>query len=150
MDYKNEEVIDDILKKYGYCKDESLNRNKCKEFNSDVEGGFQDVNPLIFVLVGEVMGDLISGSLPFNVANTLSNIIILVGQIIETYGTQQLYYEHGPGRRYEKNNRNIDNPECTNEVKEVLEEFCHLKDKFNEMSKRIDNLEEMVKRIQEK
>ena len=109
--------IEDILKVYGYYKDEDYSKDDESNMNcnSDVPEGFQDVNPLIFIVIGEVIGDLISGALPFNVANTFSNLIILIGQIIEAYGTQLAYYENGPGRKYSKENRNINNPDCNND-----------------------------------
>ncbi|WP_252229136.1 hypothetical protein [Clostridium sp. ZBS15] len=91
--------------------------NWCSKLNLDIPGGFQDINPILFVTLGEVIGNVISGQLPYNVANTISNLIILVGQIIETYGTQQQYYEIGPGRYFNYAYKNVENPFCNFDTK---------------------------------
>ncbi|AIY80980.1 hypothetical protein U728_1290 [Clostridium botulinum 202F] len=142
MDLNNFSGIAELLKYLGYEKiteeddDELTESNKssnesdtsnckCKidptagastnwyaKLNLDIPGGFQDINPILFITLGEVIGNVISGQLPYNVANTISNLIILVGQIIETCGTQQQYYEIGPGRYFNRLYKNIENPFC--------------------------------------
>ena len=145
MDIYNENYFEEILKSYGYYKDEKFKEKNLNCVNSDVENGFQDVNPLIFVTIGEVIANLISGSLPFNVANSVSNLIILIGQIIETYGTQQLYYENGPGRVYSMNNRKIDNKNCEeNNLLEIEKEIDLLKKEFNKVINTLNKLENKV------
>ena len=52
---------------------------------NDMPGGFQKINPMLFVVIGDILGDLMSGKLPFNVQNAVGNWIQLVGQAIETY-----------------------------------------------------------------
>lgn len=79
---------------------------------NDMPGGFQRLNPLIFVIIGDILGDVMSGKLPFNVQNAIGNWIQLVGQVIETYSAQQQYFESGPGRYYSPQNLNITNSLC--------------------------------------
>ncbi|WP_261776615.1 hypothetical protein [Clostridium botulinum] len=117
MDFNNFSGIEEFLNYLGYEKiteddDESTESNEssdesdtsncgckidptagastdwCAKLNLDIPGGFQDINPILFITLGEVVGNIISGQLPYNVANIISNLIILVGQIIETCGTQ--------------------------------------------------------------
>lgn len=59
---------------------------------------FQNVNPELFIVVGELLGNVIANELPFNVQNAVGNWLQLVGQAIETYNAQQQYYQQGPGR----------------------------------------------------
>ena len=135
MKYVNNDEIDSILKLYGYEKNPKYKHKDNASYNSDVEHGFQDMNPLIFVLIGEVIGDVISGNLPFNVGNTFSNLIILIGQIIETYGTQQIYYENGPGTLFNANNKNISNEDYTNDIKSLKNDICNVNKRVNEVYK---------------
>ena len=57
--------------------------------------------------MGEILGDVLSGKLPFNVANSVANFLALVRQIIETYAAQQQYQQSGPGRYYSAAYRNV-------------------------------------------
>ncbi|ACD53110.1 MULTISPECIES: hypothetical protein [Clostridium] len=145
MDFNNFSGIEEFLNYLGYEKiteddDESTESNEssdesdtsncgckidptagastdwCAKLNLDIPGGFQDINPILFITLGEVVGNIISGQLPYNVANIISNLIILVGQIIETCGTQQQYYEIGPGRYFNCAYKNIENPFCDFDV----------------------------------
>ena len=137
MDLNNFSGIEDLLKYLGYEKmtevDDDENSNKFNEssskknknhcnsnideseewfskLNLDIPNGFQNISPILFVTIGEVIGDIMSGQLPDNVANIISNFIILIGQIIETYGTQHQYFEIGPGRYFKYAYKNIENP----------------------------------------
>lgn len=87
--------------------------NCCINQNLDIPCGFQDINPTVFIILGEVVGDLLSGQLPFNVANAVANWLNLIGQIVETYATQQVYSESGPGRYYSPLYKNVANPFCS-------------------------------------
>lgn len=80
---------------------------------NDMPGGFQRINPMLFIVIGDILGDLMSGKLPFNVQNALGNWIQLVGQAIETYSSQQQYFQSGPGRYYSPKNLNITNSMCS-------------------------------------
>lgn len=75
---------------------------------------FQNVNPELFIVVGELLGNVLSNELPFNVQNAVGNWLQLVGQAIETYNAQQQYYQQGPGRYFTPDSFNVDNPHCQN------------------------------------
>lgn len=75
---------------------------------------FQNVNPELFIVVGELLGNVMANELPFNVQNAVGNWLQLVGQAIETYNAQQQYYEQGPGRYFTPDSFNVDNPFCQN------------------------------------
>ena len=79
---------------------------------NDIEGGFQDLNPQLFTLLGQIVGMVLSGNLPFNLQNAIGNWLQLVGQSIETYNAQQQYFQSGPGRFYDCKYKNVTNPFC--------------------------------------
>lgn len=83
--------------------------NNCK----DIPGGFQGVDPEFFIVVGEILGNVVAGKIPFNVQNALGNWLQLVGQSILTYNAQQQYFQGGPGRYFDRRNYNVTNPFCT-------------------------------------
>ena len=98
-----------MLKRNGYVKNEDdmsnnipesrsfrRNSNCCANLNLDIPGGFQDINPIVFITIGELISNIIAGNVPFNVAVAISNWLNLVGQAIETYGAQQQYFQNGP------------------------------------------------------
>ena len=132
----NYDELNELLKKYSDLRNsKDKNNSKSNDKNSkesssnkfdygffytnengfgcnDMPGGFQRINPLLFIVIGDIMGDLISGKLPFNVQNAVGNWIQLVGQAIETYSSQQQYFQSGPGRYYSPENLNITNSTC--------------------------------------
>lgn len=137
MDNSNNiNIISELMKILGYAKDEpeksncnkkedkknnctckidpsgGANGNCCADENLDIKGGFQNIDPFLFSIIGEVLGNIISGKLPFNVANSVANFLALVGQILETYAAQQQYQESGPGRFFNSAYKNVDNPFC--------------------------------------
>ena len=77
------------------------------------EMDFQSVNPELFILVGELLGNVIANEIPLNVQNAVGNWLQLVGQAILTYNAQQQYYQGGPGRYYNPIYRNAANPFCS-------------------------------------
>ena len=79
---------------------------------NDIPGGFQDLNPELFIIMGEILGNVVAGNIPFNVQNALGNWLQLVGQVILTYNAQQQYFQGGPGRYYDIRNKNVSNPFC--------------------------------------
>lgn len=124
MEFKGWGSFEDLARACGYtnCNENSGNRNsdECdinSEFNNigcnDIPDGFQGLDPQIFILVGEILGNIISGRLPFNVQNAIGNWLQLVGQVIETYNAQQQYFQSGPGRYFNPKNYNVANQFCT-------------------------------------
>lgn len=97
--------------KFGNKKGEA---SKCaRESNSDIPGGFQDVNPQLFVIVTTIIGTVVANNLPFNMQNTIGNWFELLGQSIISFNAQQQYFQGGPGRFYDPIYRNVANPFCT-------------------------------------
>lgn len=88
------------------------NNTNSAEGCDDIPLGFQDLNPQLFIIVGEMIGDVMAGNLPFNMQNAIGNWFMLIGQAIVTYNSQQQYLEGGPGRRYNIKNKNAFNPNC--------------------------------------
>ena len=95
------------------------NNNNNSNYNSnyygcnDIPNGFQTLHPELFIIIGEILGNIVAGSVPFNVQNSIGNWLQLVGQAILTYNAQQQYFQAGPGRYYEARNYNIVNPFCS-------------------------------------
>ncbi|MGL5151734.1 MAG: hypothetical protein ACRC7N_14305 [Clostridium sp.] len=88
------------------------NPNNCRFFDSDILGGFQDINPELFLTMANLMGIVMADNMPFNVQNAVGNWLSLLGQTILTYNAQQQYFQTGPGRYYNPKNRNVGNPFC--------------------------------------
>ena len=104
-----------------YCNEFYNNTNQGQEKNpqnagyycGDIPGGFQAINPQFFLMIGEILGNVVAGQMPFNIQNVIGNWLQLVGQAIETYNAQQQYMQSGPGRYYDIKNLNINNPFCS-------------------------------------
>ncbi|WP_244833017.1 Ger(x)C family spore germination C-terminal domain-containing protein [Clostridium sp. BJN0001] len=79
----------------------------------DIPCGFQGLDPQFFTMVGEILGNVIAGKVPFNVQNALGNWFELVGQVILTCNSQQQYFQGGPGRYFDRRDYNVSNPFCT-------------------------------------
>lgn len=79
---------------------------------NDLPGGFQDIDPQLYLVLGELLGNVIAGNLPINVSNSIGNWIELLGQVILTYSAQQQYFQNGPGRFYSPIYKNVGNPFC--------------------------------------
>ena len=97
------------------CRFGNSNANATKsqrEACSDIPGGFQDIPPQLFLVIGELLGNVMAGNLPFNIQNVVGNWLQLVGQAIEVFNAQQQYFQGGPGRYYNPIYRNAANPFC--------------------------------------
>lgn len=110
---------------------------------NDMPGGFQRVNPLLFIVIGNILGDAVAGRLPFNVQNAIGNWIQLVGQAIETYSAQQSYFQSGPGRYYSPNNLNITNSTCPTESSSSTSSNTSQSSSDSSLG-RIENMEKIV------
>lgn len=115
---------EELLRALGYrnCNEESRD-NKNNEYNentksstqnncNDMIGGFQQMYPQLFVVVGEIIGNVVARKLPINVQDSIGNWLQLVGQVILTYNAQQQYFQGGPGRYFNEAYFNINNPLC--------------------------------------
>lgn len=97
-----------------HSENTSSNNNEFNFRCDDILGGFQELSPELFVIIGEILANVIAGKIPFNVQNAIGNWLQLVGQIIETYNAQQQYFQGGPGRYYNPMYYNVSNPFCQN------------------------------------
>lgn len=103
--------FEDFAKSCGYtynCSGQGTGDPGC----NDIPGGFQEVDPMLVAVIGELLGNIIAGNLPFNVQNVVGNWLTLVGQSILTFNAQQQYFQGGPGRYYNIKNLNVTNPFC--------------------------------------
>ncbi|GAA0068521.1 hypothetical protein UT300003_00440 [Clostridium sardiniense] len=111
--------FNEFMKQFGFnFRDNNCNnRDNAENFDpdercEDIPGGFQDLHPQLFVLIGDIMGQIMAGEMPFNVQNAIGNWFELIGQVILTYSAQQQYFQNGPGRYYKRKNKNVGNPFC--------------------------------------
>lgn len=73
------------------------------------ETTLQDVHPEALLLATELLGNLSSLQMPFNVQNLIGNWLQLIGQIILVFNAQQQLWQNGPGHYYNCCNKNIGN-----------------------------------------
>ena len=156
--------FEEILKKCGIpfekCNENSNSKGKNKGPGcDDIPGGFQDLHPQLFVVIGEVMGQVMAGSMPFNVQNSIGNWFELLGQVILTYSAQQQYFQNGPGRYYNRKYKNVGNPFCTTapssdnasdhggQTTNYNSEVKDLKDKINLLIDEIEYLKDEIEDI---
>ena len=158
------------------CRFGSSNADSTKsqrEACSDIPGGFQDIPPQLLLVIGELLGNIIAGNLPFNIQNVVGNWLQLVGQAIEVFNAQQQYYQGGPGRYYNYIYRNADNPFCSSandesqanvesnkkkkttssnssKEKESNNEIYELKQSIELLNKQIEELQKQINNLKEK
>lgn len=177
MDYNNFYDLDEILKYFGYKKKEEnkdkdecnesfekeeikidksggASTNECKNLNLDMPFGFQDLDPMLMLVIGELIANSISSKIPSSVLNAYGNWLQMIGQVIETFNAQQQYHEGGPGRYYNAEYKNIDNPFCSSEKEQCYNCKNNRKsskkddsDKIKKLTLRIDNLESEIKEL---
>lgn len=185
MDYNN--IFEEFMKSCGYNynnenksadNDEAETENtppgvadeECRCGNSDIPGGFQDLNPVLFALVAEIVGNMLASNIPFNVQNAIGNWFCLIGQTIVTINAQQQYFQGGPGRYYNPIYRNASNPFCESTVDEsgvntagnksssssstknkssndFIEVNKNLQDRIDKLESEIENLKKEIKKL---
>lgn len=124
MEFNGWNSLEDLMKACGYTNCNKSSNSTCETSNNntennsnnteycDIPNGFQSLNPELFIIIGEVLGNIVAGSIPFNVQNAVGNWLQLVGQAILTYNAQQQYFQGGPGRYFNTRYYNITNPFC--------------------------------------
>lgn len=124
MEFNGWNSFEDLARACGYtnCNKSSNNandtsnnnatNNSCNMGCSDIPNGFQSLDPELFIVIGEILGNIVAGSIPFNVQNAVGNWLQLVGQAILTYNAQQQYFQGGPGRYFNRIYYNVTNPFC--------------------------------------
>lgn len=126
MEFNGWSSFEDLAKACGYTTCDNNNNNNTNEKSNDNEtnksynigcndipNGFQSLNPELFIIIGEILGNIVAGSIPFNVQNSIGNWLQLVGQAILTYNAQQQYFQGGPGRYFNPIYYNVNNPFCS-------------------------------------
>ncbi len=177
MNFNGWNSFEDLARACGYstCDNTSETNNNnatnesCDMGCNDIPNGFQSLNPQLFVVIGEILGDIIAGSTPFNVQNAVGNWLQLVGQAILAYNAQQQYFQGGPGRYFNPKYYNVTNPFCSstsqsttknnsdsNEKKSSNKDYDKkLSDenkwsKIEELESRIDKLKAEMEKIKSK
>ena len=162
MNFNGWDNLEDLFRACGYTSSSNDNNDNNNNNNNnngygcnDIPNGFQTLHPELFIIIGEILGNIVAGTLPFNVQNAIGNWLQLVGQAILTYNAQQQYFQAGPGRYYEARNYNIVNPFCsssppstaayTANPKNVSKTSKTSNSKSN--SNRIDELEKQVEEL---
>ena len=122
MNFNGFANIEDLLRACGYTyssndSDSNSNNSNNNSNNygcSDIPNGFQGLPPELVAIIGEILGNIIAGNIPFNLQNIIGNWFELVGQVILVFNAQQQYFQGGPGRYFDPKNYNINNPFCNN------------------------------------
>ena len=75
--------------------------------DENLEETLQDAHPEGVLLLAELLGNISSYHMPFNVQNLIGNWLKLIGQIILVFNAQQQFWQNGPGHYYSRCNKNI-------------------------------------------
>ncbi|PRR83113.1 hypothetical protein [Clostridium vincentii] len=158
MDFNEFNNFEDFAKKCGYTGRANSNKSGESQNNNDSEGcddipgGFQDLNPQLFTVIGELLGSVMAGNMPFNVQNAVGNWLELLGQVILTCNAQQQYLQSGPGRYYNINNKNINNPFCSSNSNNSTNnsscgELDELKKGMNDLMREVKELKKEINEL---
>lgn len=143
MKFNGWNSFEDLARACGYTNShkDSDNTNQTSNDNAtnkscnmgcyDIPNGFQSLNPQLFVAIGGILGDILAGSIPSNVQASIGNWLVLVGQAILTFNSQQIYFQQGPGRYFNPCNYNVDNPFCETTSKNTTQNNSSSKDSKN-------------------
>ena len=108
---------------------------------SDIPGGFQDLNPQLFSVIGQVVGMAISGNLPFNIQNAVGNWLMLVGQVIITFNAQQQYFQSNKSSAYSQTGESTSKGKKTAKTSSDME---HLRKEVDRLSLELERLRKEV------
>ena len=163
MEFNGWNSFEDLARACGYtnCNNsdnasEASNNNEtnksCNSSCGDIPNGFQSLNPELFITIGEILGNIIAGSIPSNVQNSLGNWLELVGQAILTYNAQQQYFEQGPARYFNPRNYNVGNSFCNTTPTNTTENNSSSNDSNNSSKSKENNSNSdySIKAIKEK
>lgn len=151
MDFSRCNNFQDLLNACGYTKSNTSDNNN--SFGCfDIPNGFQSLNPELFVAISGVLGEIISGNIPFNVQNALGNWFELLGQVILTYNAQQQYFQGGPGRYFDPKNYNVSNPFCNTNSNNNAQnnQNSSITNRIDELESCINTLMTEIEKIQNK
>lgn len=135
----------------------NTSNDQTNEGCEDAPFGFQDVHPELFTITAALLGDAMAGKMPFNIQNAVANWLQLVGQAMATFNAQQQYFEGGPGRCYERKNKNVTNPFCPSPPSDISnintpkadnsEEIKKLQDSIKDLTNEINNLKKEINKM---
>ncbi|ACA54472.1 hypothetical protein FDC45_07905 [Clostridium botulinum] len=143
MKFNGWNSFEDLARACGYTNSDKDSDNTSETSNNnatnescnmgcyDIPNGFQSLNPQLFVAIGGILGDILAGSIPSNVQASIGNWLVLVGQAILTFNSQQIYFQQGPGRYFNPCNYNVDNPFCETTSKNTTQNNSSSKDSKN-------------------
>lgn len=160
------DYFDDFMKSLGYrkCKNTDDNNsnnteNKNRNLDQDMIYGYQDIDPMLITVCSEIISNVISGRLPYAVANSYGNWLQLIAQVIMVFNSQQQYQQSGPGRYYSPANKNVanpfgDEPDYPNGGEQIKKKKSKKKkkksdDSMEELKAEIDNLRKEIERLKE-
>jgi hypothetical protein len=155
MEFNGWNSFEDLARACGYtnCNNNTTNstNNSCNMGCSDIPNGFQSLNPELFVIIGEILGNIIAGNIPYNVQNAIGNWLELVGQAILTFNAQQQYFQGGPGRYFNPQNYNVNNSFCSTTPANTAENKCSSNDSNNssKSKEKISNSDSSIKSASE-
>ncbi|OOM73518.1 hypothetical protein CLPUN_45410 [Clostridium puniceum] len=149
MKFNGWNSFEDLAKAFEYTTNndgtgQSSNDSKNNANNigcSDIPNGFQSLSPELFVTIGEIIGNIIAGNIPFNVQNAVGNWLELVGQVILTYNTQQQYFQGGPGRYFNTMYYNVNNPFCSTNANTATNSTASNNKNSNESHEKTSNFD---------
>ncbi|MFV3013687.1 hypothetical protein ACLD43_16955 [Clostridium botulinum] len=143
MKFNGWNSFEDLARACGYTNSDKDSDNTSETSNNnatnescnmgcyDIPNGFQSLNPQLFVAIGGILGDIVAGSIPSNVQAAIGNWLVLVGQAILTFNSQQIYFQQGPGRYFNPCNYNVDNPFCQTTSQNTTQNNSSSKDSKN-------------------
>lgn len=154
--YSYDDILDSINSIFG-------DDNACRYLNLDILFGFQDIDPLVFAIIAEILADVITGKLSVGSINALGNWFELVAQVISTYNLQKQYFEAGPGSYFNPLNKNSFNPYCdkikelkdnkkSNNIneKKILSIINSLDNQVRELNKEVQLLQKQIDTLKKK
>lgn len=125
------------------------------------EEELQDLHPETMLLSAELLGNLVSLRMPFNVQSVIGNWLMLLGQILLLFNAQQQLQEDGPGNCYScpckskashnlSNPTNIKNHAIRNAQKlETWETICgEIQETLEQQQQQIDTLWQMIRTLE--
>lgn len=143
MNFNGWSSFEDFAKACGYTTSNNNSTNNDNNLGcEDIPNGFQSLHPELFIIIGEILGAIMAGTMPFNVQNAIGNWFELLGQVILTYNAQQQYFQSGPGRYFNSQNYNVSNPFCQNNTSNASNT-----PPTNTNSSKIEELEKEIKKL---
>ena len=113
--------VNELLNYFGYTKcridySGGQSNNECKNADLDLAMGYQDLDPMLLVVVAQLFANEMALTLTSNQLNAYGNWLQMIGQTMQLFLSQQQYEEAGPGRYYNTAYKNAANPFCINPI----------------------------------